>query len=85
MLNCGCIMCEQCVNKPFMGFAGKCDGKCPVCDSTVFKDQCKTKIGGMMLRNKVAITPRLLHCCVSPALTARRSAPKRWRNGMTRT
>jgi hypothetical protein len=53
MLNCGCIMCDQCMNKPFMGFAGKSDGKCPVCESAVFKEQSKTKIGGMMLRNKV--------------------------------
>ena len=53
MLNCGCIMCDMCMNKPFVGFAGKNDGKCPVCESTVFKEQSKTKIGGMMLRYKV--------------------------------
>ncbi len=60
MLNCGCIMCDQCMEKPFNRYDKQMNGKCPVCDATVFKEQSRTKIGGMMLRNKVTLAPRLV-------------------------
>ena len=57
MLNCGCIMCDVCIEKPFNRFTKQMDGKCPMCEATVFKEQSRTKIGGMMLRYKVCTAP----------------------------
>ena len=44
-LHCGCIMCDQCMEKPFNRYDKQMNGKCPVCDATVFKEQSRTKIG----------------------------------------
>jgi hypothetical protein len=86
MLNCGCIMCDMCMNKPFVGFAGKNDGKCPVCESTVFKEQSKTKIGGMMLRYKVMARGAAAFGAPDDLLTTSAcSGRKRLKNGTTRT
>jgi hypothetical protein len=41
------------MNAIFGGHTGKSVGSCPVCKHTVHKEQSRTKIGGMMLRNKV--------------------------------
>ena len=57
ILSCGCIMCERCMNNTFRGHSGKTVGECPVCKHTVYKEQSRTKIGGMMLRNKVRQFP----------------------------
>lgn len=57
MLNCGCIVCDICLEKPFSRFNKQMNGQCPMCGATVFKDQSRTKIGGMMLCNKVAHCP----------------------------
>ena len=59
MLNCGCIVCDVCLEKPFSSYKKQMNGECPMCKATVFKDQSRIKIGGMMLCNKVTACPRL--------------------------
>jgi hypothetical protein len=84
MLNCGCIMCDICQEKPFNRFSKQdvvC--KCPMCEAQVFKEQSRIKIGGMMLRNKV-ITAR--HAAQHfPHPLPRASVLRPSRNGMIRT
>jgi hypothetical protein len=74
------------MNNTFRGHSGKTVGECPVCKHTVYKEQSRTKIGGMMLRNKVRQFPPVYNVSIyCGRLTLQRSGRKRWKSGTTRT
>lgn len=80
ILSCGCIMCDLCIEKPFNMFTKQENGKCPMCEFKVFKEQSRTKIGGAMLRNKVTTTTRYtaLHRLTTSPLPQRPKALDEW-------
>lgn len=79
ILSCGCIMCDICIEKLFNLFNKQENGKCPMCDFKVFKEQSRTKIGGTMLRNKVTTTRyTALHRLTTSPLPQRPKALDEW-------